>query len=112
MAYAKAGSTAGANPPVLLVQPIAFGRGSTFGSTIDSSSVGGAVWYYCSTHIQTDLATANFITDGGKLGMKPFDLILNNSIGGQISWHRVFSTGISSTGGVHASAGLLVSSAS
>ena len=112
MAYAKAGSTAGANPPVLMVQPIAFGRGSTFGSTLNSSALGGALWLYCSTHLQTDIATANFITDGADLGMKPHDVILGISLASGLSFHRVLSTGISSTGGVHCSAGLVVSSAS
>lgn len=112
MAYAKAGSTAGANPPVLMVQPLAFGRGSTFGSTISSSAIGGAWWLYSSTHLQTDIATANFISDGGDLGIRPYDTIIHNSLIGAVTFHRVFSTGISSTGGVHASAGLVVSSAS
>lgn len=112
MAYAKAGSTAGSNPPVLIVQSVAFGRGSTFGSTIGSSSLGGQLWLYMSTHLQTDVATANFITDGTALGMKPYDAIMAISMSSGISFHRIVSTGISSTGGVTTSPGLLISSAS
>ena len=112
MAYAKAGSTAGANPPVLMVQPVAFGRGSTFGSTVGSSAVGGQLWLYVSTHLQTDVATANFITDGASLGMKPYDVIMAVSMSSGVSFHRIISTGISSTGGVSTSPGLLISSAS
>lgn len=99
-------------PPVLAVQPMAFGGGSTYGSTIGSSALGGRFWIYCSTHLNTDIATANFITNGGDLGMKPHDVIMAIGLSAGVTFHRVFSTGISSTGGVHASAGLLVSSAS
>jgi hypothetical protein len=99
-------------PPVLAVQPMAFGSGSTQGSTIGSSAIGGRLWFMCSTHLQTDVATANFITNGGDLGMKPHDVIMHVSLSSGVSFHRVFSTGISSTGGVHASAGLTISSAS
>src|SRR3990167_4798513 len=112
MAYAPAGSTAGANPPVLVFQSIAFGRGSTYGSTISSSDLGGNFWIYMSTHLQTDVATANFITDGASLGMKPYDLIMAISMSSAVSFHRIISTGISSTGGVSTSPGLLISSAS
>ena len=112
MAYAKAGSTAGANPPTLIAQPVAFGRGSTFGSTVGSSALGGQLWLYVSTHLQTDVATANFISDGASLGIKQYDVILAISMSSGVSFHRVVSTGISSTGGVTTSPGLLISSAS
>jgi hypothetical protein len=32
-------------PPVLAVQPMAFGSGSTQGSTIGSTASGGRLWY-------------------------------------------------------------------
>ena len=112
MAYAVAGSTTGSNPPILALQPIAFGTNSTFGSTIGSTLIGGRVWVYVSTHLQTDIATANFISDGAKLGMRQHDVIFAIGLNSGLSIHRILSTGISSTGGVSASVGLLVSSAS
>jgi len=111
MAYAPAGSTAGSNPP-FLVGPAPFTAGSTRGSTVGSSAIGGRLWMYVSTHLQTDVATANFISDGGSLGMKPHDVIMAISMSSGVSFHRVISTGISSTGGVSCSAGIVISSAS
>lgn len=111
MAYAPSGSTAGANPPFLLTPP-PLTAGSTYGSTIGSTALGGRLWMYISTHLQTDVATANFISDGASLGMKPYDVILAVSMSSGVSFHRVVSTGISSTGGVTTSPGLLISSAS
>ena len=105
MAYATS------NPPFFVAGPRS--RGSTFGSTIGSTALGGGLWFYASTHLQTDVATANFITNGGELGIKPNDVIMHIGFSASaVTFHRVFSTGISSTGGVHASAGLVVSSAS
>ena len=109
MAYAKSGSTAGANPPVMFVQPLAFGAGSTFGSTVGSTAIGGRFSLYQSTHVQATVGTSDFITDGVALGMKPGDIIFSNVISGALSIHRV--TGITSTS-VLISAGLMVSSAS
>lgn len=99
-------------PPVLAFQAVAFGRGSTFGSTLGSTEVGGNFWIYASSHLQTDVATANFITNGGDLGMRPFDVIMAISFSSGVSFHRVLSTGISSTGGVSTSVGQVISSAS
>lgn len=96
----------------MLIGPAPLASGSTFGSTVGSTAIGGRLWLYVSTHLQTDVATANFISDGGSLGMKPYDVIMAVSMSSGVSFHRILSTGISSTGGVHASAGLVISSAS
>ena len=109
MAYAVAGSTAGANPPHLFIQPVAFGSQSTYGSTVNSTLIGGKFWLYQSTHVQATVGASDFITDGLKLGMKQGDIIFSNVIGGALSIHRV--TGVTSTS-VSISAGLMVSSAS
>lgn len=109
MAYAPATSTS-PNAPVLAVNPMTFGGGSTFGSTIESTLLGGRLWFYNSTHLQTDVGTSDFISDGFALGMKQNDLIIANSIGTSgISFHRVTSVGSTF---VSCSAGLLISSAS
>ena len=109
MAYAPSGSTAGANPPVLAFQPIAFGSGSTFGSTVGSTALGGRLWVYVSTHVQATVGASDFITDGQKLGMKPVDAILNMATNSGHSYHRI--TALTSTS-VVISAGLMISSAS
>lgn len=109
MAYAPSGSTTGANPPVLVIQPISFGSQSTYGSTVGSTLIGGKIWLYQSTHVQATVGTSDFITDGVKLGMKQGDILFSNMIGGALSIHRI--SGITSTS-VILSAGLMVSSAS
>lgn len=112
MAYVSS-TAAGANVPVLIAQPMAYGRlaistnSTAYGA--GSSNVGGALWLYMSTHLQTDVATAGFITDGKNLGMRVLDTILAISLSSGVSFHRV--TTVSSTG-ITASAGLLISSAS
>lgn len=109
MAYAPAGSTSGANPPVLAVQPIAIGTNSTHGSTVAASLIGGKVHVYISTHTQAGAAAAGFFTDAEALGWIANDMVIVNQISGPISIHRV--TSVSSTGAT-LSAGLMVSSAS
>ena len=102
MAYAPAASTS-PNPPVLLIQPLAFGSGSTFGSTVGSTAVGGRIWWYVSTHLRTDVGTSDFISDGQALGMKPYDVIIAVSMSSGVSFHRcsaVGSTYVSFTSGV------------
>ena len=108
MAYAPARSTS-PNPPALFVQPMAFGSGSTFGSTVGSTILGGRLWWYVSTHLQTDVGTSDFISDGQVLGMKVRDVILSISLSSAVSFHRI--TAIGSTY-VSCSPGLLISSAS
>ncbi len=108
MAYAAANSSS-PNPPSMVLQPIALGGGSTYNSTVSSSLIGGKLWIYVSTHLQAAFGTSDFVTDGLKLGMKPGDMVLNNVIGGAVSFHRVVS--LTSTS-VTFSAGLMVSSAS
>ena len=110
MAYAPAGSTAGANPPMLIVQPMALGGGSTFGSTILATLLGGKIWYYCSTHLQTDVGTSDFISDGQKLGMKQRDLLIHNSLSSGVSLHRCNAEPGATYAGF--SAGLMLASAS
>ena len=110
MAYAPAGSSAGANPPFIMVQPMAIGRdNSTHGSTVGSSLIGGTMWGYISSHTQAEVGTSDFVTDGSKLGMKQGDILWNMQIAGKVSFHRV--TGVVSTS-VTFSAGLAISSAS
>lgn len=109
MAYAPAGSTSGANPPILALQPIAVGTNSTHGSTVAASLIGGKLHIYISSHTQAGAAAAGFVTDAEKLGWVANDMVIVNQISGPVSFHRV--TSVSSTGAT-LSAGLMVSSAS
>ena len=109
MAYAPFDSTS-PNVPVLAVNPMAFGGGSTYNSTIGSTLLGGRIWVYNSTHLQTDVGTSDFLSDGEALGMKQNDLIIANSLGSSgVSFHRITSVGSTF---VTCSVGLLISSAS
>ena len=113
MAYQPTGSTAYANPPQLLVSPMWVGRGSTFGSTIGSTLLGGgSVWLYRSTHLNTDVGTSDFISDGLALGMKQGDFVLNVRLtaeASQVHFHRIIAIGSTF---VNCSPGLCISSAS
>lgn len=108
MAYA--GSTAGssvANPPVLTQSWLA---GSTAGQGGSTETGAMQQWLYRSTHVQTDVDNAGFITDAQILGMRLGDSVLAVSSSAYIISHHVVNA-ISSTG-CTLSAGLLVSSAS
>ena len=111
MAYAPYSSTS-PNPPVLAVNPMAFGGGSTFNSTVGSTLLGGRLWLYTSTHLQTDVGTSDFISDGLALGMKGGDCILATKItagASAVSFHAVRTVGSTF---VSCSPGLVISSAS
>ena len=98
MAYAGTTSTS-PNPPILVSQSI----GSTAGG-------GSRAWLYKSTHVQTDVDSTGFFTDGQALGMQLGDIVMVQGSTTYIqSQHTV--TVVTSTG-VGLSAGLLVSSAS
>ena len=109
MAYMPSSLGSSGNPPVLLTQPMAFGGGSTFGSTVGSTAVGGRLWVYVSTHLQTDVGTSDFISDGQLLGMKIHDVILSISMSSGITFHRVSAVGSTY---IPCTSGLLISSAS
>ena len=111
MAYARYDSTS-PNPPVLAVNPMAFGGGSSFNSTVGATLLGGRLWLYHSTHIITDVGTSDFISDGLALGMKAGDAILATNISGGASavhFHSVRTVGSTF---VSCSPGLTISSAS
>lgn len=103
MAYAGTTSTS-ANPPAAMFQFI----GSTGG-------VGPKAWLYASTHVQTDVSSTGFFTDGQDLGMSLGDPVFvlgstSTTKGrGPLSVHVV---NVVTSTGVGLSAGLMVSSAS
>ena len=105
MAYQGTTSTA-ANPPRLMVQ----GIGSTVSSTAISASPRTAVWVYGSTHVQSDVSSTGFFTDGYKLGMRLGDVVMVYGSSTFIQSQHVVN--VVTTTGVGLSAGLIVSSAS
>lgn len=108
MAYAPYSSSS-PNPPMLAVQPMAFGGGSTFNSTEGATLIGGRLWVYVSTHLQTDVGTSDFISDGQALGIKRHDVLIHVSLSSAVSFHRCST--VASTFASF-SAGLVLSSAS
>jgi len=109
MAYAPFDSTS-PNPPVLALNPIAFGGNSTFNSTVGSSLLGGRLWLYNSTHGSSDTGSSDFISDGLSLGMKPGDMIVSTKINvnaSAVSFHSVRAVGSTY---VSCSLGLVISS--
>ena len=111
MAYARYDSTS-PNPPVMAVNPMAYGGGATFNSTVGATLLGGRLWFYNSTHLQTDVGTSDFISDGQVMGMKAGDMIIATKIIGNtsaVSFHRVSVVGSTF---VSCSPGLVISSAS
>lgn len=109
MAYAGTTSTA-PNPPVLVTQGIAAQSSNVTGSTVPRGVP--RTWTYVSTHFSSDIAVANFFTDGQKLGMLPGDHVIHTSFGStayEISDHAVVAVGSTTT---KVTDGLIVSSAS
>lgn len=81
MAYAGTTSTS-PNVPVMQVQAIASFR----------------QWIYKSTHISSDIAVANFFTDGLALGFKVGDQLMHvTSTGGIITSHSILVVGSTTT---------------
>lgn len=108
MAYAASNSTA-PNPPLLALQPMALGKGSTFHGAGSSAGVGGKVFVYISTHTQAEVGTSDFIGEGTGIGIRAGDKVINMQIGAKHSDHRVTAVGTTFTS---LSAGLVTSSAS
>jgi len=80
MAYS--GSTAAtsvANPPrMVLAASMSMVVGTTGLTTTPAApgGQGGALWYYSSTNLTTDLTASGFFSDGKALGMRPGDLVM------------------------------------
>lgn len=74
------------NPPVLLTQALAGGAGK--------------IWLYRSTDAAADVDAANYITDGGSLGMSVGDLVFvidTNASPVITTLHQVSATGDGTT---------------
>lgn len=116
MAYS--GSTASstlANPPRLVIPGGIAGVSNTTGlSTAPASpgNQGGALWYYSSTNLTTDIVAANFFTDGWYLGMRPGDCVMGVQFSSAGSSVTTFMGAVvsASTNGVSLSTGSVMTS--
>lgn len=94
-----------ANPPQCISQPLTRQGTTAPGATAYGSKA--QLWLYCSTNLTTDIAAANFFTDGYYLGMRPGDVVtgsqytsagssaitFNGSISGVTTSGAQFTTG-------------------
>jgi hypothetical protein len=96
-------------PPAVALQAMALGGGSTYGSTVVGSLIGGKLWVYISSHTQAEVGTSDFLPDGTILGYKVGDAFENWQIAGKHSRHRVTAVGSTFVG---LSVGFCISSAS
>ena len=115
MAYS--GTTAAstlANPPRKVIDGLAQIPNTTGLSTAPSApgGQGGALWYYASTNLTTDLTASNFFSDGWYLGMRPGDAVMGvqfSSAGSSVTTFFGAITGVS-TSGASLSTGSLMTS--
>lgn len=115
MAYS--GTTAASsvsNPPRKIVEGIAGNAGTTGLTTVPNApgAQGGALWYYSSTNLTTDLVASDFFSDGKALGMRPGDMVMGTqftSAGSSVITFQGAITGVS-TSGASLSTGSLMTS--
>lgn len=114
-----------ANPPRQLIAPLANNAAligsteflSTQGSTATNNpngpgGGGGALWFYTSTNLTTDISAANFFSDGFYLGMRAGDLVTGSQFTSLGSSVVTFTGSIVSvsTAGASLSTGSLITS--
>ena len=114
-----------ANPPRQLIAPLANNAAligsteslSTQGSTASNNpngpgGGGGALWFYTSTNLTTDISAANFFSDGFYLGMRAGDVVQGSqytSLGSSVTTF-IGSIVSVSTAGASLSTGSLITS--
>lgn len=103
-----------ANPPRLVAGPFASQPQTTGLSTSAATQheQGGALWFYSSTNLTTDLTASNFFSDGYYLGMRPGDVVMGNQFSSAGSSVTSFQGTIISvsTSGASLSTGSLITS--
>lgn len=103
-----------ANPPRKIIDGLAQTPGTTGLSSAPSApgAQGGALWYYSSTNLTTDIVASNFFSDGYYLGMRPGDCVQGvqfTSAGSSVTTFFGAITGVS-TSGASLSTGSLMTS--
>lgn len=117
MAYSgTTAATSLANPPrQLLTAGFNALPGSTGLSTAPASpnGQGGALWFYSSTNLTTDLTASGFFSDGKNLGMRPGDMVMGvqfTSAGSSVTTFYGAITAITTAGAASLSTGSLMTS--
>lgn len=112
--YGSTQSSSLANPPRLLVGPMATIPQTTGLSTATATQhqQGGQLWFYSSTNLSTDVLASNFFTDGYYLGMRPGDVVIGNQFSSAGSSVQTFIGTVSavSTSGASLSTGATLTS--
>lgn len=102
--YGSTQASSVANPPRLVIPGGMAGVPGTTGlSTAPASpgNQGGALWYYASTNLTTDIVASNFFSDGYYLGMRPGDCVMGvqfSSAGSSVTTFMGAVTGVSTNG--------------
>lgn len=115
MAYSgTTAATSLANPPRQMLVASMSMTATTGLSTTPSApnGQGGAMWYYSSTNLTTDLTATNFFSDGKTLGMHPGDMVMGvqfSSAGSTVTSFMGAIVGVS-TSGASLSTGSLMTS--
>lgn len=74
---------------------------------------GGALWYYSSTNLTTDLTVSGFFSDGKTLGMRPGDMVMGvqfSSAGSTVTTFMGAIVSVSTAGAASLSTGSLMTS--
>ena len=79
-----------ANPPVYIGGGV--GGRTNVGST--TTPIGNSIWFYGSTDTSSNPFTANYFTDGKKLGMRQGDVMIVSGITSTVSSSQSLSFGI------------------
>jgi len=114
-----------ANPPRSLIagmggNPVVSGstqymstQGSTAANNPNSpNSGGGALWYYASTNLTTDLTASNFFSDGFYLGMRAGDVVIGaqfSSLGSTVTTFTGAIVSVSTAGASFTTGSLMTS---
>lgn len=104
------GSTATTpNPPRLLIPAM----GGPLAANSTSVGNAGALWFYCSTNLTTDMTASNFFTDAKALGMRTGDVLLAATYSTQSSTGHILVmgmiTGVSTSGANLSTGGTMTS---
>lgn len=115
MAYSgTTAATSLVNCPRKIVEPMVGNQGTTGLTTNPGApgAQGGALWFYSSTNLTTDLVAANFFSDGKLLGMRPGDMVMGvqfTSAGSSVISFQGAITGVSSSGASLSTGSLITS---
>jgi hypothetical protein len=80
------------------------GNAGTTGLTTNPGAPGaqgGALWFYSSTNLTTDLVASGFFSDGKALGMRPGDMVMGvqfSSAGSSVTSFYGAITGVTTAG--------------